>query len=77
MSWAERLETGDGVSANWIYRTAIVALGGFCFWKPDFPKRLAPRIGIRNAKAAQVFLVVYWFTIPVIIHRLMSQISLE
>jgi hypothetical protein len=62
---------------NWFYGMALVAIAAFCFWKPDFPKRLAPKIGIRGEGGLSLFLVVYWVTIPVIIHRLMSQIRLE
>lgn len=62
---------------NWFYGTAIVAMAVFCFWKPDFPKRLAPKVGIRSERGLRVFLIVYWITIPVIIHRLMWQIRLE
>ena len=53
------------------YGLAIAAIVGFCFWKPDFPKILAPKIGIRSDKSTKIFLVVYWIGIPVIIHRLM------
>lgn len=60
------------MSANWIYIAAIAAIVAFCFWKPDFPKRLAPRLGIRSERGLRIFLVIYWIAIPVIIHRLMT-----
>ncbi len=62
---------------NWIYVFAIAAITAFCFWKPNFPKQLAPKVGIRSERGAMIFLVIYWITIPVIIHRLMAQIRLE
>ena len=53
------------------YLSAIVAIVGFCFWKPNFPKHLAPKLGIKSEKAERIFLVLYWIAIPVILHRLM------
>jgi len=64
------------MGANWSYIAAIAAVVAFCFWKPDFPKRLAPRLGIRSERGMLIFLVIYWIAIPVVIHRLMSRISL-
>jgi|GEM_PF-6821535 len=54
------------------YLLAIAAIVGFCFWKPDFPKRLAPKLGLKSERGEKTFLVVYWITIPVVIHRLMT-----
>jgi hypothetical protein len=53
------------------YLAAIVAIVGFCFWKPDFPKRIAPKLGINSKRGEKVFLVIYWIAVPVILHRLM------
>lgn len=58
------------------YALAIAAIVGFCFWKPDFPKTLSPTLGIRSDKGVKVFLVIYWITIPVIVHRLMYYMTL-
>ena len=57
-----------------LYGALIVGIVGFCFWKPKFPNQLAKRLRIKSARGVQVFLVLYWISIPVIIHRLMSMI---
>ena len=62
---------------GWLYGLAIAAIVAFCFWKPDFPKRIAPKLGIRTERGVTVFLVVYWIAVPVIIHRLMTRIALD
>jgi hypothetical protein len=54
------------------YLLAIAAIVAFCFWKPDFPKRLAPKLSLKSERSKKIFLVVYWITIPVVIHRLMT-----
>ena len=64
------------MSAIWLYGLAIVAIVAFCFWKPDFPRRLAPIVGIHGEFGTKIFLVVYWIAIPIVIHRLMSQIPI-
>ncbi len=64
------------MSANWFYIFTIVALTAFCFWKPDFPKKTAPKFGIHGAGGLKIFLIFYWVMIPIIIHQLMSQIRL-
>ena len=51
---------------------AIIIIVSFCFWKPDFPKNILPKIGIQNVKIAGVFLGFYWISIPVIIYCLMT-----
>ena len=65
------------MSPTWLYALPIAAVVAFCFWKPNFPRILAPKIGIRSERALMVFLVIYWITVPVIIHRLMAQIRIE
>ncbi len=65
------------MSANWVYGLAIATIVAFCFWKPDFPKRLANKAGIRGDRGIRIFLVAYWIMIPVVIHRLMSMVRLE
>ena len=63
--------------SGWPYILAIVAVVAFCFWKPDFPKRLAAKVGIRSERGVRIFLVVYWIAIPVLIHQLMVPIRFE
>lgn len=65
------------MSPTWLYAVPIAAIIAFCFWKPDFPRMLAPKLGISSEKGMMVFLVVYWIAIPVGIHRLMAQIRIE
>jgi hypothetical protein len=62
---------------NGIYLLAIAAIVAGCFWKPDFPKRLAAKAGLRNERGMRVFLILYWISIPIVIHRLMSLVRLE
>jgi hypothetical protein len=65
------------MSATWFYALPIAAIVGFCFWKPNFPRLIAPKLGISSEKGVMIFLVVYWITVPVAIHRLMAQIRIE
>ena len=65
------------MSATWLYALPIAAIVGFCFWKPNFPRTLAPTLGIRSERGVFVFLVIYWIAVPVVIHRLMAQIRIE
>ena len=65
------------MSATWLYALPIALTICFCFWKPNFPRVLAPKIGIRSERGVMIFLVIYWITVPVIIHRLMAQIRIE
>lgn len=65
------------MGASWIYISAIAGVVAFCFWKPDFPKRLAETIGIRSERGVRIFLVLYWIAVPVVIHRLMAQVRFE
>ena len=51
---------------------ATIAIVSFCFWKPNFPQNILPKIGIQNVKIAGVFLGFYWISIPVIIYCLMT-----
>ena len=51
---------------------AIFVIVSFCFWKPDFPQNILPKIGIQNVKVEGVFLGFYWISIPVIIYCLMT-----
>jgi hypothetical protein len=55
-----------------LYGIAIIAIVSFCFWKPDFPKKMLTEIGIHSFKAKGIFLAFYWINIPVIIHFLMT-----
>lgn len=59
-------------ASSWFPALAILTIVAFCFWKPDFPKRVAPKLGVRGERGTTIFLVIYWITIPVIIHRLMA-----
>ena len=52
-----------------LYLAIAAAIIAFCFWKPNFPKTLAPRIGIRSERTLRWFLLVYWIVIPVVIYR--------
>ena len=54
------------------YILATETIGGFCFWKLDFLKKIAPKLGIRSDRATNVLLVLYWLTIPITIHRLIA-----
>ena len=54
------------------YLLAIATITGFCFWKPNVPNLLARKLGLKNERGEKIFLVVYWITIPVVIHRLMA-----
>ena len=65
------------MSATWLYAVPITAIVVFCFWRPNFPRQLAPKLGITSETGMMVFLVVYWIAIPVVIHRLMAQIRIE
>ena len=51
---------------------AAIAIVSFCFWKPNFPKNILPKIGVQNVKIEVVFLGFYWVSIPVIIYCLMT-----
>lgn len=64
------------MSVTWLYGLLIAAIVAFCFWKPGFPRRLAADVGIKSERGVMIFLIVYWITIPVIIHRLMAQIHI-
>ncbi len=54
---------------SYIYLAIAAAIVAFCFWKPNFPKTVAARIGLRGETAVRRFLVVYWIAIPVVIYR--------
>ena len=51
---------------------AAIAIVSFCFWKPNFPQNILPKIGVQNVKIEVVFLGFYWISIPVIIYCLMT-----
>ena len=53
---------------------AIAAIVIFCFWKPDFPNKLALKLGFKIPTAVYIFLVVYWLSIPLILYSLMTLI---
>lgn len=52
-----------------LYLAAAGAITAFCFWRPNFPKALAARIGIGSEQALRSFLLVYWIAVPVVIYR--------
>jgi hypothetical protein len=68
---------GTEMSTTWLFALPIAAIVGFCFWKPNFPRVLALKFGIKSERSLMIFLVVYWVTIPILIHRLMAQIRVE
>ena len=51
---------------------AAIAIVSFCFWKPNFPQNILPKIGVQNDKIVGFFLGFYWISIPVIIYCLMT-----
>ena len=53
---------------------AAIAIVSFCFWKPNFPQNILPKIGVQNDKIVGFFLGFYWISIPVIIYCLMTMI---
>ena len=55
--------------AAFLYMAIAAAIIAFCFWKPNFPKALAARVGVRSERALRWFLLVYWIAIPVVIYR--------
>ena len=58
--------------AAFLYLAIAAAIFAFCFWRPNFPKALAPHIGIRSERALRWFLLVYWIVIPVVIYRFLQ-----
>ena len=54
---------------GYLYLAAAGAILAFCFWKPDFPKALANRFGVRSEQGQRRFLLLYWIAIPVVIYR--------
>lgn len=56
-------------TSSYFYFAAAAAIVGFCFWKPNFPRLIATRIGICGDAAMRRFLLVYWLSIPVVIYR--------
>ena len=68
---------GTEMSATWLFTLPIALIVGFCFWKPNFPRVLASELGIKSERGVMIFLIIFWVTVPVIIHRLMAQIHLE
>lgn len=52
-----------------IYLAIAAAIVAFCFWKPNFPRAIAARIGLRSETAIRRFLLVYWIAVPVVIYR--------
>ena len=53
---------------------AAIAIVSFCFWKPNFPQNILPKIGVQNDKIVGFFLGFYWISIPVMIYCLMTMI---
>ena len=53
---------------------AAIEIVSFCFWKPNFPQNILPKIGVQNDKIVGFFLGFYWISIPVIIYGLMTMI---
>ena len=56
-------------TSSYLYFAAAAAIIGFCFWKPNFPRSVAGRIGIRSDTGMRRFLLIYWLSIPVVIYR--------
>ncbi len=54
-----------------IYLSIAAGIIGFCFWKPQFPRAVAARIGLRSETAVRRFLLIYWIAVPVVIYRLL------
>jgi hypothetical protein len=52
-----------------LYLAVAAAIIGFCFWKPNFPRWIADRLGIRSDAALRRFLLLYWLSVPVVIYR--------
>lgn len=64
------IENGMDIGlASFLYLAVAATIIAFCFWQPDFPKRLAPRLGIRGETGIRRFLLVYWIAVPVVIYR--------
>ena len=59
-------------ASSYLYLAAAAVIVGFCFWKPNFPRLIATRIGIRGETAMRRFLLVYWLSIPVVIYRFLD-----
>ena len=56
-------------TSSFLYLAVAAAIIGFCFWKPNFPRLVAARIGIRSEAGMRRFLLVYWLIVPVVIYR--------
>jgi len=56
-------------ASSYLYLAVAAAIIGFCFWKPNFPRLVAARIGIRSDAGMRRFLLVYWLIVPVVIYR--------
>jgi len=56
-------------TSSYLYLAVAAAIIGFCFWKPNFPRWIARRIGIRSDSGMRRFLLVYWLSVPVVIYR--------
>ena len=55
--------------AAFLYLAIAAAIIAFCFWKPNFPKSLAARVGLRSERGLRWFLLINWIAIPVVIYR--------
>ena len=51
------------------YLAIAAAIMAFCFCKPQFPRAVAARIGLRTESAVRRFLLAYWIAVPVVIYR--------
>lgn len=51
------------------YLAIAAAIIAFCFWKPQFPRAVAARIGLHGETAVRRFLLIYWIVVPVVIYR--------
>ena len=56
-------------TSSYLYLAIAAAIIGFCFWKPNFPRSVATRIGIRSDAGIRRFLLLYWLSVPVVIYR--------
>lgn len=52
-----------------IYLSIAAAIIAFCFWRPNFPRVVAARVGLRSETAVRRFLLIYWIAVPVVIYR--------
>ncbi len=52
-----------------LYLSIAAGIIAFCFWKPNFPRAVAARIGLHSETGLRWFLLIYWIAVPVVIYR--------